>query len=488
MSADDRRLAERVREAASSVIEKHRVPGLTVGVVRGDDVVFCESFGYAEVETKTPMSPQRRQCIASITKTMVGLCTMALVDEGRLRLDQGVQELLPDLRIEGPGAPMTVWHLLTHTGGIGEAPTVEQLRDFVNPDQSTKKPPSGFAEMYERGLVTEFEPGTKWHYANNGYNLLGEIIRRVEGTPHLQDVLERRIFGPLGMRDSDILGQPHDTLSVPYHRRQNEDTREQLERAGIPIPDEEPVDGLNIRGRFAGEFNEAALAAGGVQSTMPDMLRYASALLRHGGGIVRPETFDAMIAPAYEPDPRLVSWGLSFSRVPATGRVWIGHGGAYFGGWNSNLGLLPAEGVAVVQFMNIMLDEPAPIFAAVKRAVLDVPRPTVTAGLATARDVLEQAPGLYELTPGRLTNFRPATRIGRITVTRDGDGLTLTSRWGNWKRGVRLVPDDPSDPLFFAIEREDATDHLLFTRGADGRIDGLRCDELVRMVRVADAG
>jgi len=479
-------MGDRIRAAAMEAIERYRIPGIAIGVVRGDDVLFCEGFGLGDIESATAMDPTRRQCIASITKTMVGLCAMALVDEGRIRLEDRVLELLPELMIEGPGRSMTIRHLLTHTGGIGEAPTVASLRDFVNPDQNTKPKPGNFATMYADGIVTEFEPGTKWHYANNGYNLLGEIIRRVEGAETLHDVFERRIFAPLGMRDTDVLGQTHAALTTPYHRAPNDDTRQQLERAGIPIPDETPVRDDNIRGRFAGEFNSAGLAAGGVQSTLPDMLRYASALLRGGAGIVRPSTFETMIASQYGDDPRFVSWGLSFSRGPRFGRTWIGHGGSYFGGWNSNLAFLPDENIAVVQHMNIMLDEPAPIFSRIQRAVVDAPEVRLRPAGGTAAGVLEQAPGLYELTPGRLTNFRPATRTGRVRIERDGESLILRSRWGKWKGGVRLVPDDAADPLYFGIERADGIDHVAFTRGGDGAIDGIRFDELVRMVRAPE--
>jgi CubicO group peptidase (beta-lactamase class C family) len=476
----------RIHQTAARLVEEHHLPGLSIGVVQGDDLLFCEGFGASDIESGVGMDPNRRQCIASITKTMVGLCVMALVDEGRLSLDDRVVSLLPDVAFHGHAPAITVWHLLTHTGGIGEAPTPEVLTATVNPDQDAHLQPKDFAETYARGIDIEYEPGTKWHYANHGYALLGEIIRRTERAERLHEIFERRIFGPLGMSDSDILGEPHERLTTPYHRAPGEDTRFQLERADVAIPDETAVDGHNIRGRFRGEFNASSLAAGGVQSTIPDMARYASALLRRGAGIVKSETFDAMIAPQYAPDPRLTSWGLSFSRVPRFGGTSIGHGGAYFGGWNSNLCVRFDEGVAVIQHMNVMLDEPAPIFATVIGAVLGVTEPDVTERSVDAT-VLDRAPGLYELTPGRLTNFRPATRVGRVEVTRDGSALTLRSRWGHWKHGVRLIPASDDDPLHFLIRRDSGfPDRIVFTRGAGGAIDGLRCDELVRMVRAAD--
>jgi CubicO group peptidase (beta-lactamase class C family) len=479
-------MPDRIRSAAARVIERHHLPGISIGVVRGDDVVFCEGFGYADIESKQPMDPALRQCIASITKTMVGLCLMALVDEGKLHLDDRITDLLPDVKFDGPVASMTLWHLLTHTGGIGEAPTPAELLNVINPNAEMKKKPGGFGEMFADGVVTEFKPGTKWHYANTGYNLLGEIIQRAEHAD-LADVMQRRIFDPLGMRDSDLLGKDHPALSTPYHRPPNEDTRFQLERAGIAIPDEPLVDGHNVRGAFRGEFSRAALAAGGVQSTMPDMARYASALLRKSSGIVKPATFDEMTRPQYAPEPSLESWGLSFNRTPRYGRTFVGHGGAYFGGWNSQLSVLPDENIAVIQHINIMMDEPAGVFRAIWRAVLDEREPAYAPSSVHA-DVLASAPGVYALTPGRLTNFRPATRVGRVTVMRDGDGLRLQSRWGSWKHGVSLTPCDDGDPCRFAIQLDGSDPaYVTLTRGQDGRVDGLRCDSLVRMVRIGEA-
>src|SRR5439155_14795028 len=121
----------RVRDAAAEVIERHQVPGIAIGVVRADNLVFCEGFGHAEIESARPMEPQMRQRIASITKTMIGLCAMALVDEGKLALDSPLVDLLPDVRFDGPASSVTLWHLLTHTSGIGEAPTLQRLRDVA---------------------------------------------------------------------------------------------------------------------------------------------------------------------------------------------------------------------------------------------------------------------------------------------------------------------------------------------------------------------
>src|SRR6059058_19974 len=90
---DDADIA-RVREAAAAPIERWHLPGMSIGVVQGDDLVWAEGFGSGDIESGEPMDPARRQRVASITKTMTGLCMMGLVDENRLSLDDRVVDHL----------------------------------------------------------------------------------------------------------------------------------------------------------------------------------------------------------------------------------------------------------------------------------------------------------------------------------------------------------------------------------------------------------
>ncbi|HYM16390.1 MAG TPA: serine hydrolase domain-containing protein [Dehalococcoidia bacterium] len=478
----DASAVRRVRDAAREVVESHHLPGIAIGVVEGRELVFCEGFGLADIERGEAMEPTRRQRIASITKTMVGLCVMALVDEGRISLDDHVARLLPDVRWYGPGASIRVRHLLMHTSGIGEAATPGALAETVNPDREAVRQPGDFGTMFPDGITVEAQPGSKWAYCNLGFALLGEIVVRAEGAP-LHDVLQGRVFAPLGMGDTEALDEPHPTLTTGYHRAPTADARELLERAGIAVRDEATVDGHNIRGSYRPEFNRAMVAAGGVQSTVPDMARYAAALLGGGGGIVRRETFEEMVAPQHCPDARLESWGLAFARTPRFGTLSIGHGGAYFGGWNSNLSVFRDHGFAVIQHMNVMLDRPAPVFSRILRAVVGAPAPTAPAGVLDS-GVAATAAGVYECLPGRLTNFRPSLRIGRAQIVARDGGLWLQARRGVWKQGVRLLPADPGDPFLFVVGSDDGEpDYVVLTRDRDGHVDGFRCDELVRMVR-----
>jgi CubicO group peptidase (beta-lactamase class C family) len=469
--------AARVREATAQALEEHHVPGLSVGVVAGGELAYTEGFGLADIETGRKQDPALRQRIGSITKTMTALCAMALVDEGRLSLDDRLLDHVPELVCHGDGASITVRHLVTHTSGIGEVPMPEDARKTDGTLWSSE-PDDDVLGMFPRGVTIDVPPGTKWAYANFGYALLGEIVARVEGA-HISDVLRRRIFDPLGMTSSDLLDRPHPELTTGYHRAPDDDARELSARAGVEVPDEPTVDGHNIRGSY--QYVRGGGACGAVQSTVPDMARYATALLHRGGGIVRPETFDAMVAPQWCPDDRLESWGLSFQRFDRFGRRVFGHGGGVLGGWNSLLMISPADDRAIIIHANCIF----PTFEKVQSRILAAALDAAPARLGgtVAPEIAAAAPGVYEATPGALTNFRIVTGMGRLQIKETDGGLMLYARRGPWKRGVRLYPADPADPAFLYVD-DDAVEpsRLALIRDGD-RITGLRCDRLVEMVR-----
>jgi CubicO group peptidase (beta-lactamase class C family) len=470
--------AERLRTAARETLAEFHLPGVAIGVVAGQDLVFAEAFGFADIESGRPQNPALRQRIGSITKTMVSLCAMALVDEGRLSLSERLTDHIPELAFHGDGSGVTVRHLLTHTAGIGEVAMPDDVHDTVASLWSDA-PDHDVLGLFPKGLTIDVEPGTKWSYANLGFALLGEIVSRIEGAP-IAEVVQRRVFAPLGMANSDLLDLPRPDLTTGYHRAPGEDERELMARVGDVPPDEPTVDGHNIRGRF--QHVRGGGAAGAVQSTVPDMARYAAALLRGGGGIVRPETFAAMIAPQWEPDARLESWGLGFQRFERFGRRVFGHGGGVLGGWNSMLHVLPEEDLALIIHCNAYAYEGfAKLESRLLAVLLDGKGPQLAGTLAP--EVLAAAPGVYEAIPGRLTNFRVNGGMGRLLIKAEGGGLRLYSRRGPWKSGVAMHPADPADPGFFHLADDALEPSRLSLLVGDGQVMGLRCDRLVEMAR-----
>ena len=476
--------AERTRDACYEVLREYQLPGLAIGVVEGDDIVYAESFGFAEIKRRREMSITHRQRIGSISKTMTALLIMSLVEQDRLRLDSKLVDLFPQLAFvgEGDSSSLTIQHLLTHSGGIGEAPTralLDKPLAALWSDSPDLLPPE---ERYPDGIEVETDPGTKWAYANHGFGLLGDLLTRLEEKP-LADLFRDRIFRPLAMRDSDIRDKPHHSLAPGYHRAITDPERRARGGVDLWYSDEPAEDEVNLRGQY---IYIPVPAAGSVQSTVRDMARYASVLLRRGEGLVEEQTFATMVAAQWEPDPRLASVGLSFMRGSHFGVRSFGHGGGVSGGWNSEMSIFPERNLAVLIHFNLDDESTGPARSRLLQAVLDgsIAPPLdepIDGALAT------QAAGTYEAEPGELTNTRIRWTTGRLTIAAEDDGLLLRSRRGAWTEGVPLRTPDPADPtLLRVMDGSVEPVHLVLTRGEAGRVDGLLLDRCVRMVRATD--
>jgi CubicO group peptidase (beta-lactamase class C family) len=471
----------RVAEKAQELLDEHHLPGLALGAVVNGEPRWQDAWGWADIAGKRPMSPELRQRIASITKTHLGLATMAMIEEGRFSLDSKVGELLPDIPLKGHSDKLAIRHLLTHTGGIGEAPNVEDLAQAFDKLFGESDPGTPLAELYTDGITIECEPGTKWAYANHGYALLGEILSRTDGLP-LPEVLQRRVYEPLGMNDTDLTDQPHPQLSRGYTQAATPEAMSIINLLGIQLESTEPEDGHNMPGKYVRVWGNGG--AGGVQSTIPDMLRYASALLRKSDGIVSPDTFEQMTSPQYRQDPRLDAWGLSFMVQRPFGVRQFGHGGAAFGGWNSFLAVYPDLNAAFVIHLNMWREDfDNKVQVPLIQTFLGAPDPE-PADCQIDPQVLETAPGVYELA-GRfpLTDFRTRFNPGRVTITRDGDSLTLHGQRGAWSEGSPLRAADASDPDLLLVIGPTQTQRLVVVRDGSAAVTGLRFQHLFELVK-----
>lgn len=133
-----------------SQLEYNNLPGLSVAIVYDQELVWKKGFGYADVEKRTPMTPQTLFRIASVTKLFTSTAIMQLRDQGKLRLDDPVEKYLPWFKINNrfPDAPtITIHHLMTHTSGLPREaaflywtdhkfPTLEQIKEKLPQQES----------------------------------------------------------------------------------------------------------------------------------------------------------------------------------------------------------------------------------------------------------------------------------------------------------------------------------------------------------------
>lgn len=164
-------------------------------VAEKGNVIFKRGFGYAHAEFKVPNAPDTKFRIASISKPIIAILMMKLVEQGKISLDAKMSDYLPDFRKDGNKT--TIRQMLSHTSGIpGNVSSWDgrEMRDPVTREELMK--PSA-----ENPL--DFEPGTKMRYGGASYVLLAMIAEKVTGIPYEQ-ALREIIFEPLGMRDTGI--------------------------------------------------------------------------------------------------------------------------------------------------------------------------------------------------------------------------------------------------------------------------------------------
>ena len=281
-------------------------PGVAVGVVADQELVWAQGFGHANVAARIPMTPQTKFRIASHSKLFTATAMMQLREEGRVRLDDAVATHLSWFRMRPAGeddGPITIEQLLTHSSGLQrEAGDHWTTFDF---------PSSAELRALMDGRQAAFAPQTRWKYSNLAYSIAGEVIERVSGMPWAAYV-ERNIFQPLGMNntsvDRDVPG-----MATGYGRRMPDGTRETF---GF----------VDARGMAA---------ATGMTSTVEDLAKFVSAQFRSGarGGnrILSSGSLREMHRVRSVEETWTSGNAIGFSVTRTDGRNYTGHGGGYPG-------------------------------------------------------------------------------------------------------------------------------------------------------------
>jgi cyanophycinase len=169
-------------------------PGAAVLVAVDGIIVVNRAFGMADVAAKTPVTTRTNFRLASVTKQFTAAATLLLVKDGKLRLDESLNDVFPDL--PAYTKRITIKQLLTHTSGL------LAYEDFV-PDSQTRQVTDAdvIAILKSRTDSTYFTPGMRYRYSNTGFAVLSEIVAKRSGTPFATFV-RTRIFVPLGMHKS----------------------------------------------------------------------------------------------------------------------------------------------------------------------------------------------------------------------------------------------------------------------------------------------
>ena len=340
--------------------ENAKLPGAVGMVVDRDGVRFSQALGVVDVDGGAPVTNDTQFQIASMTKALVTLAAMQLVEAGQLELDAPIGALLPELAdaqvLTGFGAdgkpqlrpaarPITMRHLLTHTAGLGYF--------FIHPPVLQYFAATGMPVPGSKASITMplmFDPGEAWEYSV-GIDWAGLAIEAITGR-RLGDYLAEHVFGPLGMTRTGFYAAPPEGLAQVHVRDQS--------------------GALKVQPMFlgGGEFD---MGGGGLIGTAPDYARFVRAMLRGGeldgkrvlseAGVaemarnqVAPLRAGAMgtampdLAGPYDTFPdQHTGWGLGFLINPEKGPNGRSPGSlAWAGIFNSYYWIDPAKGVGGV--------------------------------------------------------------------------------------------------------------------------------------------
>ena len=314
---------EKLQLLVEEYMRRTRVPGLTIAVTDLNETLATRCYGFANLESRTPVTNQTRFEIGSISKSFTSILILQLVEQGLLDLHMPVETYLPWFQPKHSLGTITVHHLLTHTSGLSVG--------------SDSAPESIFVMAAVCNLKPGWEPGTKFSYSNVGYKLLGAILEHIHGQP-LDTIIRTRILEPLEMHNS-----------FPIITQQN---RLEIATGYSNQYDDRPAHSSHKL--FPATFVEAVVADGSLACNKEDLCKYARMILRRGAPLISDLSFTQLIAPHATREifgmPE-TSYGYGIANTNFEGVQAIWHGGGMIG-YSSILLVMPELEFGLVIFRN----------------------------------------------------------------------------------------------------------------------------------------
>jgi len=335
-------LASDLARLAEAAVRDGRTAGISFVVTRGGQVIASGAYGLADLENRVPAAPGTVYAIGSLTKSFTAAAVLALVDDGKLTLEDPVGKFVPSF--PEPGRSATIRQLLNHTAGIR---SMTSLGPRYWAQAGREIEPQDLALIFANE-PSDFPSGTAYRYSNSGYVLLGLVVEKAAGMPWGAFVTQRLLV-PLGLgatRD----GQTADL--VPGRAR-------------------------GYSRKKAGGFDNAwfvsltqGYSAGALLSTAGDIAAWIRRLT------VRPPVSAAsalaMITPATLPDGKVLSYGYGVGVDTFAGRRRLFHGGG-LPGFDAWAAYVPDEDLAVAVLCNTDGDAGMEVADAMAGLVLGAP-------------------------------------------------------------------------------------------------------------------
>jgi len=332
------------RQLVMAYMTERGIPGVSVAVGVNGQIVWSEGFGYANVESGTPMTTRTKFRGGSTAKPMTQFAASRLREEGLFDFDVPIQQYVPSYPRQS--AEITPRILMGHLSGIRHYP----------PDGDEFHSRIQYENILDAlGIFANdpllFEPGTGQSYTTYGTTLLGAAVQEAAGENFLA-VLHKYVFGPLGMRST--VGEHLDSI-IPdrsaYYERTNSKPHYHLRKSSWG---DGSTLGVLLNAPYVDNSNKTP--AGGILTTPEDLVRFGSAHL--APGYLQAETLDLIFTPVRLRSGELTDRGLNWALgTTADGRRIANHSGGGVGG-NSAMIVYLDDGIVVAAQANMSQSDP----------------------------------------------------------------------------------------------------------------------------------
>jgi CubicO group peptidase (beta-lactamase class C family) len=310
--------------------DKPDSPGCALGVIQDGKMIYARGYGMANLEYSIPITSNSIFRIGSTSKQFTAMCLALLEEEGKLSLDDNLNEFFP--RWSGYAKDVTIRHLIHHTSGIRDYLTLAEIAGLRDDDYFTD---AEVVDLLVRQKELNFAPGEEHLYSNSGYFLLSQIVKIASGKS-LREYADEKIFQPLGMTETHF----HD-----------DHTKIVKNRASGYAPKK--------GGGFAISMTTLPMIGdGGVFTSVEDLFRwdlnfYDNRLGKSGQALI-----EKILTPGVLNNGKKLDYAFGLNIGEYKGLTIVAHGGAFVG-FRADMIRFPQERFSVICLANLSAFNPS---------------------------------------------------------------------------------------------------------------------------------
>jgi CubicO group peptidase (beta-lactamase class C family) len=399
------------------------IPGLSLAIVKDDQIIYLKGLGEKDTEKKLPVTPDTRFAIGSASKAFTAMLAVLAVDEGKLSLDDSPKKFLPYFTLRDPeaAAKITLRDLLSHRSGLNRT-DFAMVTGMLNREELIRV--AGQAKPTAK-------LGEKFQYQNIMYAAAGEAVAKAENSTW-DKLIATRIFKPLGMTNSDTSAaamQKARDYSFGYDYNPSTKVTRRLPQREIT----------------------AAAPAGAINSSARDMAQWLRLMLNNGSvngkRLLSEKSFDELVRKQMNiAGP--VDYGLGWFLRQWNGHKVVEHGGN-IDGFNSQVALMPDQKLGFVLLTNVTAS-PLGAYAmnTIWKNIVGDPKAAETVTTAAPAGDPKIEVGSYRFAAAGV-DFVVALRDDKLTLTVPGQPTYPLKNIG----GRRYKFEEPAPPGFFVTFR-----------------------------------